>query len=442
MEYENYLKENGFKEGHKVKVTAKGKEYTGHILPPNETMHGILNIKLTNGYNVGIKISEINKSEKIGEPIKIGKNPPEKRENNSKLPTISILHIGGTIAGRVDYRTGSLKVDFDAEDLISMYPELKTIANFKSTVIGKMWSEDIRFAHYTKMANEIAKEIQKGGIKGIILPHGTDTMTYTSACLSFMLENLPVPVILVGSQRSSDRGASDAGMNLICAAEFIAKTDYAGVGICMHESTEDKNCVILPGTKTRKMHTSMRDAFKPINSEPVARINFQTRKIEFTSNYYPRHDRAKPFIAKPNIEEKVAIMKSHTNLMPEQILFYKEHKYKGLVIEGTGLGQIAVGVPDEIAKINTKNFQAVKELIASGCILVMTTQCLYGRTQMHVYEDAVDLANAGVICGEDMLPETAFVKLAWLLGNYKPEEAKRLVRENLRGEISDFTKFL
>ncbi|MEK0338149.1 MAG: Glu-tRNA(Gln) amidotransferase subunit GatD, partial [Nitrosopumilus sp.] len=345
-----------------------------------------------------------------------------------------------TISGRVDYRTGAIRVDFGPEELISMYPELEKIANFNTKLVGKMWSEDMRFAHHIKLAKEIEKEVKKGSIKGIILPHGTDTMTYTSASLAFMLENLPIPVLLVGAQRSPDRASSDAVMNLICASEFIAKTDFKGIGICMHESSNDDYCVILPPTKTRKLHTSRRDAFKPVNDKAIARINYKTREIKFLKPITGNTDK-KEFIAKCKLDEKVALLKVHPNLMPDQILFFKKNKYKGLVLEGTGLGQIPVGVPDEDAKINSKNLKAIKKLIESGCVVVMTSQCIFGRVQMHVYEGAVDLVNAGVIPGEDMLSETAFVKLAWLLGNYPKEKVAELMTKNLRGEINEATNY-
>lgn len=440
MNSKKLLKKYRIDEGNLVRVECTSQSYEGYVLPVSmERNEEILSLKLRSGYNIGVGVERITSIKKLGETKKVGKAKKEMPPFNESLPTISILHIGGTISGRVDYRTGAITVDFDAEDLLTMYPELQKTANFKSTLIGKMWSEDMRFRHYTKIAKEIEKEVKKGGIGGIILPHGTDTMTYTAAALSFMLENLPVPVILVGSQRSSDRGSTDAAMNLICACEFITKTDFAGVAICMHEGTNDKNCSILPPTKTRKLHTSRRDAFRPVNSTAIARVNYETSAIEFMKKDYERRGSGKKFVTRTKIEEKVALLKSHPNMMPEQILFYKKSKYKGLVLEGTGLGQIPIGVPDEIAKINRKNLEAMKQLIKSGCIVVMTSQCIFGRVQMHVYEDAVDLVNIGVIPGEDMLSETAFVKLAWLLANFPKKEVPSLMKQNLRGEISDFT---
>ena len=180
-------------------------------------------------------------------------------------------------------------------------------------------------------------------------------------------------MLLVGSQRSSDRGSSDAAINLLCAAEFIKQTDFAGVAICMHETSDDQACVVLPGTKARKMHTSRRDAFKAVNDQPIARVHFNERRVEYLKKDYPRVDKKKPFTVKDGFEEKVGLLKSHPNMHPEEILFYLEHGFKGLVVEGTGMGHMPTNTPE-----NLPNYEALKKLIASGCVVVMTAQCLYG----------------------------------------------------------------
>ena len=204
----------------------------------------------------------------------------------------------------------------------------------------------------------------------------------------------------------------------------------------MHEGMDDNNCVILPACKTRKMHTSRRDAFKAVNEEVIATVDFENKKTKFVAEKYLRKDSERKLKLKDKFEDKVALVKIHPNFMPSQFEAFKG--YKGLVIEGTGLGQAPVGVPNELCKINEKNLKAIKELADKGCIVVMASQCIFGRVQMHVYNNAIKLAEAGVISGEDMLAETAFIKLAWLLGNYdNKEEIKEMVRISLRGEIND-----
>ncbi|MBU4284214.1 MAG: Glu-tRNA(Gln) amidotransferase subunit GatD, partial [Nanoarchaeota archaeon] len=266
------------KTGDTVVVETKDKKLNGILMPVPESENDVVILKLESGYNIGIDKKDVKE-------IKLVKAYSEKKQKTAeikpdkKLPTISILHTGGTIASKVDYKTGGVIAKFSPGEIIGMFPELTKIANIKSRKIASMQSEMMRFVHYNLMAKEIEKEI-KSGTEGIIITHGTDTMHYSSAALSFILEDLSVPVILVGSQRSSDRGSSDAGLNLISACYFIANSDFADVAICMHENLSDESCLILPALKTRKMHTSRRDAFKAINDTPIAIINFENKKIE------------------------------------------------------------------------------------------------------------------------------------------------------------------
>lgn len=423
------------KPGDRVKVLCKDSEIEG-VLMPSEAADSVM-IKLDNGYNMGIEKKKI-KEIKILESAKQAKEAKVDVKKNPKLPTIAILHTGGTIASKVDYRTGAVYSAFSPSDLISMFPELEKIANFESELIANMWSDDFRFAHFAIMAKAIENHAKKG-IDGIIIGMGTDNLAVGAAALAFILEKIPLPVIVVGAQRSSDRGSSDAGMNLICASEFIAKSDFAGVAVCMHGRSGDEKCLIMPACKTRKLHSSRRDAFKVVNDNAIASIDYKTRKIEFIKKDYAKKDKKGALVIKPKMEDKVGLLKIHINMFPEQFSFYKG--YKGLVIEGTGLGHTPGHAPNPEAEIHKKIFPAIKEVIDSGCVVVMTTQCIFGRVSMHVYNKAVDLVNLGLIPGEDMLAETAFVKLAWLLGNYPKEEVKNLIGKNLRGEITERTEY-
>ncbi len=412
-------------------------DYIKTIMRDNDELNGILikdakdsiALKLSNGYNIGILKNEIKRIKKLKGLEKIvGKRNIKKDNYDGNKKKITIIHTGGTIASKIDYKTGGVTARFEAEELLGLFPELKKLANIKSIFLANMSSEDMRFSHYRILAKAIEREVDSNGI---IIAHGTDTLGYTAAALAFMLKNIPIPVILVGSQRSSDRPSSDAAINLICATQFVLNSNLAGVAICMHNSTNDNECVILPATKTRKMHTSTRDAFKSINDEKIALVS-RAGKIEFIKHVEKREGK---FELLDKMEERVAILRVHPNMRPEQFLFYKN--YKGLVIEGTGLGQAPVGVPNKFCLVHKKILNAIRTLIKKGCIVVMTSQCIYGSVQMHVYSNAIELTNAGVIPGEDMLTETAFIKLAWLLGNYKDKrEVKRLLRENLVGEIN------
>jgi len=436
MSLNNFLKKHNAKEGDLVEIVHNKELFKGTVIPSKEK--DMLMLKLASGYNAGFLVGEIEGMKSLGKGKKLGKAKPAKIKKKTGLPSIAILHTGGTIASRVDYRTGAVFTSFEAEDLMTMFSELQDIANISSKHLANMWSEDMRFAHYRIMAKAVEEQVKKD-VDGVIIAHGTDTMHYSSAALAFALEGINIPVLLVGAQRSSDRGSSDAAMNLVCAAEFIAKSDFAGVAVCMHNSSSDSKCAILPPCKTRKIHTSRRDAFKAINDSPIALVDYDSREIEFLKKDYARKEKGRKLNAKTKFEEKTGFMKSHTNMFPEEFDFFRKHKYRGLVIEGFALGQLPIAAPNPQAKKNLENRKALENLIKSGCVVVMTSQCIFGRVHMHVYDKAVDLVNMGVIPGEDMLAETAFVKLAWLLGNYPKEKARELIAKNLRGEITERT---
>ena len=344
------------------------------------------------------------------------------------MKRVSILHTGGTLASKVDYKTGGVVSKFSDKDILNMYPEIKSIVKIKSRLIRNMASEDMNFKHYNLMAKEVAKELR--GSDGVIITHGTDTMHFSSAALSFILEDLDKPVILVGAQRSSDRGSSDAGLNLVCACQFIDKSDFNGVGICMHEGMGDENCLILPGVKTRKMHTSRRDAFKVVNDQAVARVN-KNGKIEFFKNL--KKEKGKLKLKLINEKIKVGLFKSRPNMFASELKIFS--KYDGLVLEGTGLGHFPITKIDGFTEENKKVFSEIKKL-SKKIPVVMTSQCLFGRVNMNVYSPGRELVGAGVLGNQsDMLPEVAYIKLAWLLSNNK-KEVRKLMGEDLRGEIN------
>ena len=417
--------------GDRVKIITRDAEHEGVLMPEEKEF---LVVKLDSGYNVGVakaSVKEVKLLEKKKEPAKQQIKPLPKRA----LPKISILHTGGTIASKVDYVTGAVVARFAPEELIAMFPELGEIASISSRLISNMFSEDIRFSHYNIIAKEIEKEIAAGAA-GVIVTHGTDTLHYASAALAFMLQDLPVPVILVGSQRSSDRPSTDAALNLVSAVFFALRSDFAEVCVCMHENIDDESCAILPATKCRKMHTSRRDTFKAINTLPWARVNFSERKIEFLRAGYRKKAKGKLkiFPMKENI--KVGLLKVHPNMFAGEILAYKG--FDGLILEGTGLGHAPINEIDSLTKEHAKIFDALNGLIKSGTVVAMASQAIYGRIDMNVYSTGRRLIEAGVLGNYcDMTPETAFIKLAWLLSNHPKEKARELFGKNLAGEISE-----
>ena len=422
MKASRFLKKHSIEIGYRVRVKVHGNEFVGYVLPS----HDFLELKLDNGYNAGFNPALIEKIEVLSKGRKPIKPKVAKLEQNHSLPLVTIVHTGGTIASRVDYTTGGVSPSFEASDLINSVPELLGIAQIKSFLFSNIFSEDMRFEHYSKLARALKHELE-GNAKGIIVTHGTDTMHYTASALSFIFENLPKPIVFVGAQRSSDRPSSDAALNLINAARFIANTDFAGVAICMHANINDNKCHILPGTKVRKLHSSRRDAFKAVNAKPIAEVSAQG--INYLSNY-PKRVSGKLKIY-DKFEEKVAILKARPNMLAEEIEFFEKEKYKGLIIEGTGLGHLGI-----TAGGNRENFKALKSLIDSGCVVCITTQCIFGTVNPNVYTTGRKLKNLGVIFLGDMLSETAFIKLSWLLGNLGREKAIELMPQNLRGELN------
>lgn len=356
----------------------------------------------------------------------------ENIENNKK--TISILGTGGTIASRIDYKTGGVYASFSSSDIITQIPELEKIAEIRARQIMQVMSEDITPLDWRIIAKEVANEINSE-VDGIIITHGTDTMHYTAAALSFMLRDLKKPVVLVGSQRSSDRGSSDAFINLICASQFITKSDVAEVCIVMHENISDETCIAIRGCRARKMHTSRRDAFKPINDLPIARI-YPEGRIEIISKNYKKRDREKPYVnLDNNLEEKVALIKMYPGVDSRIIDFYIKNGYKGFVIEATGLGHVStIGKNCMLKKIE----KAIKKEIP----VVITSQCLYGRVHPTIYANLRKLSKIGCIFAEDMLPEVAYIKLMYALAHSNNiEEVKKIMLTNLANEISERTLY-
>ena len=409
--------------GDKVRVETKDNFFEGVLMPSS----GNIVVKLSSGYNVGLDKKEI-KNVKVLEKHKDKISKSLKLETSKGKKNITILHTGGTIASKVDYETGAVIARYTPEEIVTQFPELNELANINSRLISNMFSEDMRFSNYNTLAKEIEKEI-KNGTDGIVITHGTDTLHYTSAALSFILDGLNIPVILVGAQRSSDRGSSDAAMNLICAVEFILKTEFAEVGVCMHKVSSDDICWLLPGLKCRKLHSSRRDAFRPVNAKQYAEINYNTKFVQIIDNSFrPREKRELKL--KLFKEVKVGILKSKPNMFVDELKIYS--KYDGLILEGTGLGHMPI---DQHAE-NKEIFNELKKL-AKKIPVVMTTQTLFGRVNMNVYSNGKVLKDIGILGDQlDLSAETAYIKLAWLLSNH-PEHARIMMHENLRGELNN-----
>ena len=415
------LNDAGIKIGDFIKIVTKTTEYSGNILPRYEySNEEFIVIKMLSGYNIGIDSNSITSIKKIksGEEPKF--IPPSKPDVKETLPKISILGTGGTIASRIDYKTGAVNPAFSAEELYSIIPELSSYANINTELISNIASEQMNPEDWKNMAEKVIEKIRDKN-QGIVIGHGTDTMAYTSAALSFALVNCPIPVILTGAQRSTDRPSSDASLNMISSVIVASKNQLNGVYLAMHSSIEDNEVSIHCGTRVRKNHTSRRDAFQSIGIEPIAIVNQGNVTINKKFN-----DDKNKFEIKVNFDENVSLLKFHPGFNPKIIDAIVDSNTKGIILEGTGLGHV-----------NSKCNSAIKRAIDKGMFVGMTSQCLNGRIKMTVYSAGRDLLKLGVIPLEDMLPETALVKLMWAYGNYKDEEIQKIMTTNIAGEFTE-----
>lgn len=419
-----FLESAGISIGDSVKITKNDIFYEGILLDRAEDADDQhLVVKLKNGYNVGLDISgaDIELIAKGEQPkielkdLNIEKDP-QKRD-------ISIISTGGTVASIIDYKTGAVHPAFTADDLLRANPELLEHANIKGKAVYNILSENMKPEYWVDIAHSIADEIN-GGAYGVVAAHGTDTMHYTSAALSFIMDT-PVPVVLTGAQRSSDRPSSDAFLNLMSSV-VAAKSDIAEVMVCMHASENDTHCYLHRGTKVRKMHTSRRDTFRSVNVPPIAKVkNGNISILDNEMKYKKRHEGEIKLY--DSIEPDVAFIKSYPGISGDIIDYHIDKGYKGILLEGTGLGHCPEYIvpPLERAKEN-------------GIPVVMASQCLYGEVNMHVYSTGRRLLSAGVISAGDMLPETAFVKLIWALGQTDVlDEVQKIMQTSIVGEIQD-----
>jgi glutamyl-tRNA(Gln) amidotransferase subunit D len=422
-----FLKKAEAEIGDIIRITKNGETYEGILIPRSEygdEKHII--IKLKSGYNVGVRVDPTTHVEKVGAGVKPTFTPPALPKQKPGLPKVAIVSTGGTIASRVDYRTGGVRPALSASDLYSVVPELSEIAIVDTEILFSLYSENITAKHWSETAKNVAKHIEKGAA-GVVVAHGTDTLGYTAAALSFALQDLPVPVIMVASQRSADRPSSDAATNLIGAVKAAATAPFAEVVVAMHETVSDRSIVFHRGTKVRKCHTSRRDTFRSINATPLART--ENAQITMLVEDYKERNPSRKLNLKPNFDEKVALVKFHPSLNPQIIEWYIDKGYRGIILEGTGLGHVG-----------NYCLSAIRKATKNDVIVAMTSQCIWGRVGMNVYDTGRDLLAMGVLPLEDMLPETALVKLMWVFGQTTNiEEAKKLLTENIAHEISPRT---
>ena len=425
-EYQGYsgkaldcLKKNNAKVGDTIKITAD-LTYSGILMPRYESSDDKhLVVKLGSGYNVGIDVDEIQKIQSVSSS-EIKPEQSQERKEDSALPKILLLSTGGTIASKVDYRTGAVTPALSASDINDAVPELGQIANIDAEVLFSEYSENLQPDHWTQIAEKL-DSLANSDYKGILIAHGTDTMHYTSSFLSFALAGFPIPIALVGSQRSSDRPSSDAAINLIAASKFLVESNTKGIFLVMHHNDNDQTVACHAGTRVRKNHTSKRGAFETMGGDPA----FIIAEGKIKKNVQDEFFKVAKYNPRMKIDTKVSLVKYHPGYDPKLIENLIQTGCKAIIFEGTGLGHVGRTMYD-----------VVKDAKKNDLFLGMTSQCIDGRVRMTVYESGRDLLELGITPLENMTPETSLVKAMWALGNSKnADEMKSLMLENIASEF-------
>jgi glutamyl-tRNA(Gln) amidotransferase subunit D len=414
--------------GDKIEVIINNKKEKGILLESHDT--GVLLLKLDNGYNIGLKREDISEIKILDKKNK--EKEKEELKLSGKKPIIDFYLTGGTISSKLDPETGGVKDLTNPQEFFKMYPDIFEQADIRVKSPFMKWSENMDSKDWIRIAKLVGKSLNDPDVKGVIISHGTDFLHYTSSALSFMLGKLNKPVVLTYSQRSSDRGSSDAKMNLVCSA-YAALSDIAEVMLVGHATSNDDFCYALQGNKTRKMHSSRRDAFKPINCKPIAKI-FSDGKIEMIRYDMNKRGNIKGKIKVDAVfDSRVALIKFYPGQEPKILDYYKKKGYRGIVIEMSGLGHV-------INKGKNDWIPVLKKIIKKGMFVYAAPQTLYGRLDPYVYESARRILETGVVYLNDILPETAFVKLGWVLGHksWRGSVATKIkMLENINKEFNE-----
>lgn len=423
------LKKQGVQPGDRVRVLSKKNVFEGVLLPSPELGSNpfTLIVKLDNGYNVGIA-AKGSKIQKLEGAVALDHVAPFVPDARADVPNLSLVATGGTISTKVDYQTGGVYMLSDPGELLAKVPELSDVANIHRIESPfRMASEDMTPKTWQELSKAVVKELNSDS-QGVIVTHGTDILGYTAAALSFMVQNQNKPVAVTGAQRSPDRGSFDGGMNLVCAAQF-AKSNCAEVAVVLHGTLSDDYCLANVGTKTRKMHSSRRDAFRTINAQPWAKI-WPDKAPHFLRNDF-RVRNGETAKGDVRFEEKVAHVKPWPGASGELIDFLVEKKYRGIVVEAWALGHVP-------ATSAHSWIPAIQNAVEKGVAVCITSQSLYGRVHPFVYANLRKASFSGALYLEDLLPETAFVKLGCALGRFKDgKKVRQFMLENVAHEYND-----
>jgi len=417
------LRDAGISPGDEIRISRGDEIMTGILLPHHDfSRKDVFTIKLTSGYNVGVHYGSDLHVEKIAAAHTVSARPAPRLRASTSDRRVAFIGTGGTIASFVDYRTGGVFPANDADGVVSLVPEISSICSLEGKNLFSEMSENFGHREWSSIAKEVASKLNSG-YNGVLISHGTDTMSYTAAALSFMLHNLSGPVVLVGAQRSPDRPSFDGYLNLLCASKTAAESDIGEVVVVMHSNSSDDECTVHRGTKVRKMHSSRRDAFRSINAKPIASVG-DGLQLHYLSAY--RKASPGTVTADTSLAKDVALIQFYPDMGKKDFLDWTEGK-RGVVVAGTGLGHVS----SELVK-------SVARRVSEGVAVVVTTQCLFGTTDLDVYSTGRDMLKAGVISGGDMLPEVAYVKLRYVLAHHrKDNDVRKAMMTDLAGELTE-----
>lgn len=412
-----------FSFGDLVNIKIDNQEFNGEFIKTDENL---LIVKLKSGYDIALEHKDIN-SVSLIEKNKIEKENKTTLEVKTKGADLTLITTGGTISSKIDYKTGGVSPSVDSSYYFKIAPGLKDLGKIAVVSLMQKLSENMLPSDWVNIAREAYSSIQEGS-KGVIVTSGTDTMHFASSAMSFILNPLSVPIVFTGSQRSTDRGSSDASTNLLMSAVTAKNFDVGESVICMHANLNDEYNYILRGNKARKMHTERRDAFRPINMKPLAKVYPDGRFIDVLDERIRKNNITR---LNDKIDSKVKLIYSYPSMEGDIIDYYVENKVHGIVIAATGFGNLPLEEKTIIPSLkNAEN---------KGIPITVTSQTVYGTTNKFVYSTLREISKfENIIYVGDMTTETAFVKMMFALGQSKNlKDVKKLMLNPLAGEMKE-----
>lgn len=314
------------------------------------------------------------------------------------MKNILLIATGGTIAS--SQSDNGLTPAVDINRLVSYVPKINHICNFDCISIMNVDSSNMSPQLMASIADSIADNYSR--YDGFVVTHGTDTMAYTAAGLSYMISNLTKPVILTGSQLPIEADNTDA-INNLYDAFLCACDDFKGIYIAF-------NGKLISGTHAMKIRTIGFDAFISVNAPYAALIeNGVITRCSDTKSSARSSSDTLPLSVDTRLCSDIMVLKIFPGMGTDIMDYIKSH-YKGVIIESYGIGGIPNSGSDMIAKIH--------ELIDAGITVVITTQCLYEGINLNIYEVGRTLAKQDIISGGNMTTEALVMKLMWALAHF------------------------